>query len=86
MITKNKNGITRLVTRVKGTRRGCPFIAALFQIVRSYNLIALLQKAGRRDEARALCESELAMCRAALGDAHPGTVDFVNQLAGLLMY
>jgi hypothetical protein len=48
-----------------------------------YNLVNLLQKLGRIDEARELCESELAMCRDALGEAHQDTIDFVEQLAGL---
>ena len=48
-----------------------------------YNLVNLLQKLGRIDEARELCESELAMCSDALGEAHQGTIDFVEQLAGL---
>ena len=52
-------------------------------IVASYNLVNLLKKLGRVDEARELCESELAMCRDALGEAHQDTIDFVEQLAGL---
>ena len=48
-----------------------------------YNLVNLLQKLGRIDEARELCESELAMCRDALGEAHEDTIYFVKQLAGL---
>jgi hypothetical protein len=49
----------------------------------AYMMVCHLEDLGRIDEARELCESELAMCRDALGEAHQDTIDFVEQLAGL---
>ena len=49
----------------------------------AYNLVGLLQQMGKLDEAKQLCESELAKCQAAFGDDHEDTINFIEQLDGL---
>jgi tetratricopeptide (TPR) repeat protein len=48
------------------------------------NLGTLLQRMGKREEARPLYEEALQACRATLGDRHPSTLTSISNMGSLL--